>query len=76
MSEPKWIAEALKLLGTAEIDGGANNPVIMQLYKDCGHKEIAYETTAWCAAMVGIATGRIEPHGAQLSEVRDQVRQA
>jgi uncharacterized protein (TIGR02594 family) len=58
MSEPKWIAEALKLLGTAEIDGGANNPVIMQLYKDCGHKEIAYETTAWCAAMVGACLKR------------------
>jgi uncharacterized protein (TIGR02594 family) len=58
MSEPKWIAEAVKLLGTAEIDGGTNNPAIMQLYKDCGHKEIAYETTAWCAAMVGACLKR------------------
>jgi uncharacterized protein (TIGR02594 family) len=58
MSQHKWVAEAVKLLGTAEIDGRANNPTIMQLYKDCGHKEIGYETTAWCAAMVGACLKR------------------
>jgi uncharacterized protein (TIGR02594 family) len=58
MSEPKWIAEAVKLLGTAEIDGSANNPTIMALYKDCGHNGIEYETTAWCAAMVGACLKR------------------
>jgi uncharacterized protein (TIGR02594 family) len=58
MSEPKWLAEAIKLEGTAEIDGKANNPAIMQLYKDCGHKGVEYETTAWCAAMVGACLKR------------------
>ena len=29
-----------------------NNPAIMQFYKDCGHKGIEFEDTAWCAAFV------------------------
>lgn len=38
---PAWLQKALDHLGTAEIDGKANNPTIMQFYKDCGHQEIA-----------------------------------
>jgi uncharacterized protein (TIGR02594 family) len=56
--DPKWLKEAEKLVGTAEIDGKANNPAIMKMYKDCGHNGIDYETTAWCAAMVGACLKR------------------
>lgn len=53
MTEPAWLQKAIEHLGTAETPGRDNNPVIMQFYKDCGHKEIEYEDTAWCAAFVG-----------------------
>jgi len=50
---PAWLQKAVEHLGTAEIDGRADNPVIMQFYKDCGHQAIEHEETAWCAAFVG-----------------------
>jgi uncharacterized protein (TIGR02594 family) len=53
MSEPLWLAKAIEHIGTAEISGAANNDTIMSFYKACGHNEIEYETTAWCAAFVG-----------------------
>ncbi len=53
MSEPVWLQEAISNLGTAEIAGKANNPAIMQFYRDCGHDEIEFEDTAWCAAFCG-----------------------
>jgi uncharacterized protein (TIGR02594 family) len=53
MTDPVWLKKAIDHLGTAEIDGSANNPTIMQFYKDCGHQGIDFETTAWCAAFVG-----------------------
>lgn len=55
---PLWVAEAIKHVGTSEIAGKANNPAIMQFYKDCGHNGIAFETTAWCAAFVGACLKR------------------
>jgi uncharacterized protein (TIGR02594 family) len=58
MGEPKWLAKAVEHIGTSEISGAANNETIMSFYRECGHKEIEYETTAWCAAFVGACLKR------------------
>jgi uncharacterized protein (TIGR02594 family) len=58
MSEPAWLKHALDNLGTKEISGRADNPVVMQFYKDCGHDEIEHDEVAWCAAFVGACLKR------------------
>lgn len=55
---PAWLQKAVAHLGTAEIVGKANNPTIMQFYRDCGHSGVEYEDTAWCAAFVGACLKR------------------
>ena len=58
MNDPAWLQKAIDHLGTAETPGRDNNPAIMQFYKDCGHKGIEFEDTAWCAAFVGACLKR------------------
>jgi uncharacterized protein (TIGR02594 family) len=53
MSEPAWLKEAITHIGLKEVSGRADNPTIVQFYKDCGHDEIEHDETAWCAAFVG-----------------------
>jgi uncharacterized protein (TIGR02594 family) len=57
-ASPKWLQTALEYVGTAEITGRADNPVIMQFYRDCGHDEIEHDEVAWCAAFVGACLKR------------------
>jgi uncharacterized protein (TIGR02594 family) len=52
MSDPKWLAEARKLLGLEEIHGPANAPEILELWSDAGLK-ITDDEVAWCAGFVG-----------------------
>lgn len=52
-SKAPWLELAIADLGMKEIPGKANNPKIMECYVDCGHPEVAYEDTAWCAGFVG-----------------------
>jgi uncharacterized protein (TIGR02594 family) len=72
--EPRWLQEAVSHLGTAEIYGADNNPAIMQFYKACGHNEIDYETTAWCAAFVGACLKRAGKPVAQPVELNLMAR--
>jgi uncharacterized protein (TIGR02594 family) len=58
MTQPAWLQKAIEHIGTAEVAGAANNETIMSFYKACGHNEIEYETTAWCAAFVGACLKR------------------
>lgn len=52
MSDPPWLREARKLLGTREIPGPASNPVIEEMHSrvsGVAHKD----DVPWCAAFVG-----------------------
>lgn len=53
MSEPKWLLEARKYLGTKEIPGAKHNDVIVKWYADSGNRQIKDDETAWCAAFTG-----------------------
>ncbi len=53
MSEPNWITEARKMIGTLEAPKNADNPEVVRLFKDAGHPEVIHDETPWCAAFVG-----------------------
>lgn len=53
MTEPNWITEARKMLGTHESPGEGDNPAVVQLFEDAGHPEVIHDETPWCAAFVG-----------------------
>lgn len=44
---------AHELIGTTEIKGNADNPVIMAMYREVGHDWVEHDEVAWCAAFVG-----------------------
>ena len=52
-TEPAWLVEARKFLGTKEIAGPRDNPVIVDFFKDVGQAWVQDDETAWCAAFVG-----------------------
>ncbi|MFA5984365.1 MAG: TIGR02594 family protein [Methylococcaceae bacterium] len=58
MTEPNWITEARKLIGVHEGVGNADNPIVVELFKDAGHPEIVHDSTAWCAAFIGAVLNR------------------
>lgn len=52
---PRHLVEAVKLIGTKEIPGMKNNPVILQWAKDLKIDDIyTNDDTAWCALFVAI----------------------
>ncbi|EMO5715235.1 TIGR02594 family protein [Enterobacter bugandensis] len=53
MTEPKWLTEARKYIGTREFKGPNHNPLIVQFWKDIRRGGIKDDETAWCAAYVG-----------------------
>jgi len=53
MSEPKWLELAKGQLGTKEVAGKKDNPVIMAYYADAGFPGIDHDEVPWCAAFVG-----------------------
>ena len=53
VNNPIWLDRAKLMLGQSEIAGTENNPAIMAMFKDVGHDEVEFETTAWCAAFAG-----------------------
>lgn len=53
MSEPVWLSEARKHIGTREIKGAANEPKILQWWKSIKRGGIKDDETPWCAAFVG-----------------------
>lgn len=48
-----WMAIARHLLGAREISGSTDNPLILELFRLSGHKEVRNDETPWCAAFVG-----------------------
>lgn len=67
---PRVIAEARKLVGTKEVAGSSNNPVIMAWAKEVGRETIGYtyagDHVPWCglfAAVVVKRAGKTIPTG-------------
>ncbi len=52
-SEPIWLTEARKHIGTREIKGVAHEPKILQFWKAIKRGGIKDDETPWCAAFVG-----------------------
>lgn len=50
---PKMIQEAIRLYGTLETPGPANNPVIMDMAKSLGIPEYTSDSIAWCGLLMG-----------------------
>lgn len=59
---PKMLAEGLKLLGTKELSGARNNPVILSWAKEVGlENKYTADETPWCglfAALVACRAGK------------------
>lgn len=53
MSEPVWLTEARKHLGTREIKGPKHEPKILAWWKAIRRGGIKDDETPWCAAFVG-----------------------
>jgi uncharacterized protein (TIGR02594 family) len=60
MSRPFWLNTAINYLGTEEIPGRENNPIILDWWKKIKQGGIKDDETAWCAAFVG---GVLEERG-------------
>lgn len=52
-TEPKWLSEARKYIGTREIKGGQHNAKILGWWKAIKRGGIKDDETPWCAAFVG-----------------------
>lgn len=67
-SGPKMLLEALKLLGTKEIAGKENNPVIIAWGKETGMDKIySNDETPWCGLLMAVVAkraGKSIPKGA------------
>lgn len=55
----KWIDEAKKFIGLAEVKGAKHNPEIVQFWKDIKRGGIKDDETPWCAAFVGAMLERV-----------------
>jgi uncharacterized protein (TIGR02594 family) len=56
---PKLVTEGLKLLGTTENPGSANNSVIMSWAKECGlDKVYGSDSIPWCGLFVAVVVKR------------------
>lgn len=53
MTDPAWIAEARKHIGTREIPGEKHEPKIIQWWKAIKRSGIKTDEVPWCAAFVG-----------------------
>lgn len=51
-SGPKMLLEALKLLGTKEVEGEKNNPVILAWAKELGLKDYNMDSIPWCGLFI------------------------
>lgn len=52
MADPKWIAVARKYVGTKEVPGSGNNPVIIRWWQAI-KSAIRDDLSPWCAGFVG-----------------------
>lgn len=67
MLEPLWLNVARKELGTKEVPGPGDNPVIAKYWEDAGIGDVAMgqDEVPWCAAFVGamLKRGFVQPSG-------------
>ncbi len=54
----KYMQIANSLIGTHEIKGHKDNPVIMEMYSTLGHSWVGHDEVPWCAAFVGFCLER------------------
>ena len=53
MDQPSWLAAAWAEFGVGEEPGTADNPAILDYYREVGAGGIAHDETPWCAAFAG-----------------------
>lgn len=58
MSEPAWLVEARKWIGTKEVKGTSHNPVILQFWRDAA-LSIRDDETPWCSAFACACLERV-----------------
>lgn len=64
MTDPRWLTEARKYIGTKEIPGVKHEPLILQWWKAIKRGGIKTDEVPWCAAFVG---AMLEQSGVQSS---------
>jgi len=55
---PRMLLEALKLVGTKETKGNANNPAILAWARECGIKGYGEDSIPWCGLFVAVCAKR------------------
>lgn len=70
MNEPKWLAEARKHIGLAEIKGPNHHPEILQMWRDIKRGGIKDDETPWCAAFVGAMLERVGIRSSRFESAR------
>lgn len=55
---PKMILEFIKIFGTTETLGTADNPIILNWAKELGLKNYVHDSIAWCGLAMGIMASR------------------
>ena len=70
MNEPKWLTEARKYLGLAEVKGPDHNPEILQMWRDIKRSGIKDDETPWCAAFVGAVLERVGIRSSRFESAR------
>lgn len=72
MLEPLWLNLARLEIGTAEVPGPADNPVIAKYWSDAGVGDVAMgqDEVPWCAAFVGAMLARAHQPGSRAANAR------
>lgn len=52
VSEPKWVAVARALIGTKEIPGPGNNPIIVGFWQRLGARWLKSDLDPWCGGLI------------------------
>lgn len=55
---PKILVEMLRIYGTLEAPGAADNPVILGWARECGIAGYVHDSIAWCGLAVSVAAHR------------------
>lgn len=58
MQQPDWLMWGWRELGLREVSGNADNPRIIEMFKEVGHGSIQSDEVAWCAAFLGACLER------------------
>ena len=64
-------AETIRLHGLKKIPGEKDNPAIVELFHELGHKWVKHDEVAWCAALMG---AKLQKYGYQVPELKKNLR--